>query len=81
MTQQQQINDATDAEHYIARLKNSRAVFAEVIADLKIRESKGILPPKFAVAKALDQIRDFTRWREQQSAGLQFARQARQVAG
>ncbi len=60
MTQQQQINDATDAEHYIARLNEFPRRFAEVIADLKIRESKGILPPKFAVAKALDQIRDFT---------------------
>lgn len=60
MTQQQQINDATDAEHYIARLNGFPRRFAEAVTDLKAREAKGILPPRFAVEKVLKQIRDFT---------------------
>lgn len=52
MTEQQQINDATDAEHYIARLNGFPRRFAEAVTDLKAREAKGILPPRFAVEKS-----------------------------
>ena len=61
LTQQQQINDATDAEHYIGRLNEIPRVFAQVIESLKARESRGMLPPKFAVDKVLQQIADFSK--------------------
>lgn len=59
MTQQQQINDATDAEHFIARLNEYPRKFAQVIEGLRQREDKGMLPPKFTVDKVLDQLRQF----------------------
>jgi uncharacterized protein (DUF885 family) len=60
MTQQQQINDATDAAHFIARLNAYPRKFDQVIEGLKLRESKGMLPPKFTVDKVLDQIQKFS---------------------
>ena len=59
MTQTQQVNDATDAEHYIARLSEFPRKIDQVIDGLKLRESKGIVPPKFAVEKVSDQIKGF----------------------
>jgi uncharacterized protein (DUF885 family) len=59
MTQIQQVNDATDAEHYIARLAQYPRKLAQVIEGIKLRESRGIVPPKFVVEKVLDQIRGF----------------------
>ena len=59
MTQQQQINDATDAENYIARLGEYPRKLGQVIEGIRLREKKGIIPPKFAVEKVLDQIRGF----------------------
>lgn len=59
MTQQQQIHDATDAEHFIERLNAYPRKFAQVIEGLKLRESKGMLPPKFTVDKVLDQLNKF----------------------
>lgn len=61
MTQQQQVNDATDAEHYLARLSEYPRKMAQVIESIKLRESKGILPPKFAVEKVLNQISEFLK--------------------
>lgn len=61
MTQQQQINDDTDAGHYIARLHEYPRRFAQVVDSLKARESRGMLPPKFAVDKVLDQIAQFSQ--------------------
>ena len=59
MTQAQQVNDATDAEHYVARLGEFPRKMDQVIEGIKVRESKGIVPPQFAVAKVLDQIKGF----------------------
>lgn len=59
MTQQQQVNDARDAELYIARLHEFPRKFAQVIDGIKRREAKGIVPPKFTVEKVLVQIKGF----------------------
>lgn len=59
MTQQQQINDVTDAENYIARLRAFPAKFEQVIDGVKRREAAGIVPPKFTVEKVLAQIKGF----------------------
>ena len=59
MTQAQQVNDATDAEHYIARLGEFPRKMDQVIEGIKLRESKGIVPPQFVVEKVLDQIKGF----------------------
>jgi hypothetical protein len=59
MTQTQQVNDATDAENYLARLALFPRKFDEVIESLKVRESRKIIPPKFAVEKVAEQLKDF----------------------
>jgi uncharacterized protein (DUF885 family) len=59
MTQIQQVNDATDAEHYIARLGQYPRKLAQVIDGIKLRESRGIVPPRLVVEKVLDQIKGF----------------------
>jgi uncharacterized protein (DUF885 family) len=59
MTEEQQINDATDAAHYIARLGLFPRQMSQVIEGIRLRESRGIVPPKFAVEKVLDQISGF----------------------
>ncbi len=59
MAQVQQVNDATDAEHYIARLAAIPHKLEQVIETVGLRESKGIIPPRFAVDKVLEQIKLF----------------------
>src|SRR5471032_2068956 len=59
MTQVQQVNDATDAEHYIARLGEFPRKLNQVIEAIKLREGEGIVPPKFVVEKVIDQIKGF----------------------
>jgi uncharacterized protein (DUF885 family) len=59
MTQDQQVNDATDAEHYIARLAAFPHKMDQVIESVRLRESKGVVPPRFVVEKVLDQIKRF----------------------
>jgi len=56
MTQTQQINDLTDVEHYLARLTEFPRKFDQVIEGLRLREQKGVIPPKFVVEKVIDQI-------------------------
>ncbi|MBL8513479.1 MAG: DUF885 domain-containing protein, partial [Betaproteobacteria bacterium] len=59
MTQSQQINDVTDAEHYLQRLMAYPQKMDGVIASMKVREQKGIVPPKFVVEKVGTQLKDF----------------------
>jgi uncharacterized protein (DUF885 family) len=59
MTQMQQVNDATDAEDYVARLGEFPRRFDELIESIRFRETRGVLPPKFVVEKVLDQIHRF----------------------
>ncbi|MDP2369929.1 DUF885 domain-containing protein [Rhodoferax sp.] len=59
MTQTQQVNDATDAEHFIARLGQFPRKLAQVTEGIKLRQARGIVPPKFVVEKVLDQIQGF----------------------
>lgn len=59
MTQVQQVADATDAEDYIARLNEFPRRIDEVIDNVRFRESRGVLPPRFVVEKVIAQIDDF----------------------
>jgi uncharacterized protein (DUF885 family) len=59
MVQAQQVRDATDAEHYIARLGEFPRRLGQVVDGLKLRESRGLIPPQFVVEKSLDQIAVF----------------------
>lgn len=59
MADTHQVNNASDAEKYIKRLDLFPQHFAQVIRGLKLRESKGAIPPKFTVDKVLEQMRAF----------------------
>ncbi len=59
MAQQHMVENHKGAEHYIARLKLFPRQFEGAVEGLKLREEKGILPPRFAVEKVIDQIDGF----------------------
>ena len=59
MADTHQVNNASDADSYIKRLDLFPQHFAQVIQGLKLRESKGAIPPKFTVDKVLEQMRAF----------------------
>jgi uncharacterized protein (DUF885 family) len=59
LAQQHQVTDASDAKSYIARLQKFPVKFDQVIASLKLRESKNIIPPQFLVEKVLEQMNGF----------------------
>lgn len=59
MTTAQQINDATDAEHYLARLAQFPRKFDQIIESMKYREDRKIIPPRFVVEKVGTQISEF----------------------
>ena len=59
MAQTHQVNNAADAENYIKRLDQFPQNFSQVIEGLKLREAKGVIPPKFTVDKVLEQMNGF----------------------
>ena len=59
MAQTHQVNNAADAENYISRLDQFPLNFSQVIEGLKLREDKGVIPPKFTVDKVLEQMNGF----------------------
>lgn len=60
MESSHKLEDESDVEAYIARLSKFDTKFDQVIENLRIREEKGIIPPKFIVAKVLNEMRGFT---------------------
>ncbi|GAM17052.1 hypothetical protein SAMD00019534_002270, partial [Acytostelium subglobosum LB1] len=52
----QQIVTLSDASRYIQRVNNSGRYIDGLIADLRAREERGIIPPRFVVAAAIKQI-------------------------
>ncbi|AFT80159.1 hypothetical protein AMBLS11_17970 [Alteromonas macleodii str. 'Black Sea 11'] len=59
MEGQHQINDATDVENYLSRLRAVDEKFAQVLEGLKLREEKGIIPPRFVIDRVLDEMNGF----------------------
>lgn len=53
-----QIENKSDAEAYISRLKGMDELFAQQIENIKIREKNGIIPPKFVFTKVLNDCRN-----------------------
>jgi uncharacterized protein (DUF885 family) len=49
-----EIADSIDARAYISRLKGIQPLFLQLEEGLRIRESKGIIPPKFVFDKVID---------------------------
>ncbi|MDZ4861544.1 MAG: DUF885 domain-containing protein [Candidatus Hydrogenedentes bacterium] len=59
MAMKHEVRSAHDAEQYITRLDGFPRKMEQVVEGLKLRESKGILPPKFVFAKVLSEMRGF----------------------
>jgi len=51
------LGDLRDAEDYVARVSKFGVAFDQVIDGLRERERRGIVPPRFALEKALLQVR------------------------
>jgi uncharacterized protein (DUF885 family) len=48
-----------DCEYYIKRLEGIPAKFDQVLESVKLREAKGVIPPRFVVEKVLKEMTDF----------------------
>ena len=53
------LNDESDIEAYISRLSKFDIKFSQLIEGLKIRESKGVVPPKFINTIVLNGMKKF----------------------
>ena len=53
------LEDKSDIEAYISRLSKFNTKFDQLVENLKIRESKGIIPPKFVIQRVLDEMNGF----------------------
>lgn len=53
------MTSAEDAAFYVKRLSLFREKFDQVLEGLRLREAKGILPPRFVVKKVLPEMRRF----------------------
>jgi uncharacterized protein (DUF885 family) len=49
-----------DAENYIKRLSGFGVAFDQTVAGLELRREKGIVPPRFVLARVIKEMRDFT---------------------
>jgi uncharacterized protein (DUF885 family) len=59
MQAQHQVHSVGDAEHYLSRLQKVKLKFAQTLEGLKIREAKGIIPPKFVIERVLTEMNGF----------------------
>jgi uncharacterized protein (DUF885 family) len=56
-----QVTDSSDAAAYVARLNGVAQQFEQVIANLKIREENGIMPPLFVFPRAIEASRNIIK--------------------
>ncbi|WP_298320893.1 DUF885 family protein [uncultured Aquimarina sp.] len=59
MENSHKLRDKSDAEAYITRLSLFDTKFDQLIESLKIREDKGVIPPKFVTDRVLDEMKGF----------------------
>lgn len=53
------LRNKSDAEAYIARLSKFDTKFEQLIENLRLRESKGIIPPQFVIDRVLNEMNGF----------------------
>lgn len=61
MQAQHQVNSVGDGENYLSRLQQVKTKFSQTLEGLKIRENKGIVPPKFVIERVLTEMNAFVR--------------------
>ncbi len=60
MASSHQLLNEKSARNYISRLSHFDVKFEQVLEGLKLREEKGIIPPKFVIERVLTEMRTFT---------------------
>lgn len=53
-----QVSDSSDAAAYVSRLQGVKVIFDQLIENLKIREEKNIMPPKFVFPRSIEASRN-----------------------
>ena len=53
--------DESDAEAYVSRLNGVSTLFDQLIANLKLREEKGVLPPAFVYPRVLESCQNLLK--------------------
>lgn len=64
MENSHKLKDKSDVEAYIARLSKFDTKFDQLLEGLKIRESKGIIPPKFVIKRVVNEMKGFVGHKE-----------------
>ena len=59
MDSSHQVHTVEDAENYLSRMSELPRKYEQNLMGLKIREGKGIIPPRFVIDRVLVQMRDF----------------------
>ena len=59
MDSSHQVHTVEDAENYLSRMSELPRKHEQYLLGLRIRESEGIIPPRFVVDRILEQMRDF----------------------
>jgi len=59
MVQIHPIGDRRDARNYIARLNAFSVKFDQLLEGLRLRESRGVVPPRFVIERVLAEMRAF----------------------
>ncbi len=59
LVNQHRIDDARGAEDYLSRLQEVPRKFDQVLEGLAMRESKGVIPPRFVIERVLTEMRGF----------------------
>jgi uncharacterized protein (DUF885 family) len=54
-----QVHTVEDAEHYLSRMSELPRKHEQYLLGLKIRENRGIIPPRFVIDRVLEQMRNF----------------------
>ena len=68
-----QLQDKSDVEAYISRLSKFDTKFDQLLEGLRIREQKGIIPPKFVIKRVVDEMKGFVGHQETVAENLEDA--------
>lgn len=70
MASSHKLNDESDVEAYISRLSKFNLKFSQLIENLRIRESKGIIAPRFINNLVLEEMKGFIGMRKDSLGNL-----------
>jgi uncharacterized protein (DUF885 family) len=59
MMTQHPLKRPRDAEHYVRRVARMGTAFDQVLAGVRTREARGVIPPRFVIREVLDQMKGF----------------------